>query len=66
MTFEIIFLIHSQWKKYMAKMIQYFSYHFGNICEPQNENGIMIFKKVYISEKRYLKSIFPLSLEGKK
>jgi hypothetical protein len=28
----------------MAKMIQYFLYHFKNICEPQNENAIMILK----------------------
>jgi hypothetical protein len=45
-TLEIKFLIHPQWKKYMAKMIQYFLYHFGNICEPQNKNGIMIKKTV--------------------
>jgi hypothetical protein len=56
MTFEMKFLIHLQWKKYMVKMIQYFLYHFRNICKPQNENGIMIY--IYISEKRYLKYIF--------
>ncbi len=45
-TLEMKFLIHPQWKKYMAKLTQYFLYHFGNICEPQNENGIMIKKTV--------------------
>ncbi len=45
-------------------MIQYFLYYFGNICKPQNENGIMIKKKMYISKKRYLKSIFFPSLNG--
>jgi len=50
-TLEIKILIHPQWKKYMAKMTQYFLY-LGNICEPQNKNGIMIKKNSDIFLKK--------------